>query len=47
VHLGPGDQGHHRYAARWWDPGFRAGRRHRFVVAAQGGRPEITGDPFD
>jgi len=47
VHLGPGDQGHHRYAARWWDPGFRAGRRHRFVVAAQEGRPEITGDPFD
>ncbi len=47
VHLGPGDQGHHRYAARWWDPGFRAGRRHRFVLAAQEGRPEIAGDPFD
>jgi neutral ceramidase len=47
VHLGPGDQGHHRYAARWWDPGFRAGRRHRFVLAAQDGRPEIAGDPFD
>ena len=47
VHLGPGDQGHHRYAARWWDPGFRAGRRHRFVLAAQQGRPEIAGDPFD
>jgi neutral ceramidase len=47
VHLGPGDQGHHRYAARWWDPGFRAGRRHRFVLAAKEGRPEIAGDPFD
>ena len=46
VHLGPGDRGH-RYAARWWDPGFRAGRRHRFVLVAQDGRPEVTGDPFD
>ena len=47
VHLGPGDHGHHRYAARWWDPGFRAGRRHRFVLVAQDGRPEVAGDPFD
>ena len=47
VHLGPGDQGHDRYAARWWDPGFRAGRRHRFVLVAQGGRVEVAGDAFD
>ena len=47
VHVGPGDHGHHRYAARWWDPGFRAGRRHRFVLAAQDGRPQVVGDPFD
>jgi len=46
VHLGPGDRGH-RYAARWWDPGFRAGRRHRFLLVAQDGRPEAAGDPFD
>ena len=46
VHLGAGDRGH-RYAARWWDPGFRAGRRHRFVLAANAARPEVVGDPFD
>jgi neutral ceramidase len=40
------DRGH-RYAVRWWDPGFRAGRRHRFVLAANAGRPEVTSDPFD
>jgi neutral ceramidase len=37
----------HRYAVRWWDPGFRAGRRHRFVLLANAGRPEVAGDPFD
>jgi neutral ceramidase len=41
------DGDRHRYAARWLDPAFRAGRRHRFVLAAQNGRPETTGDPFD
>jgi neutral ceramidase len=46
VHLGPGERGH-RYAARWWDPGFRAGRRHRFVLLPAGGRPEVAGDGFD
>lgn len=46
VHLGPGERGD-RYAARWWDPGFRAGRRHRFVLVANAGRPEVTADPFD
>ena len=50
VHLGPGDRGPvrgHRYAVRWWSPGFRAGRRHRFVLVANAGRPELAGDPFD
>jgi hypothetical protein len=50
VHLGPGDRGPgrgHRYAVRWWGPGFRAGRRHRFVLVANAGRPELAGDPFD
>src|SRR5690606_32701939 len=46
VHLGAGDRGH-RYAVRWWDPGFRAGRRHRFVLCANASRPELVGDPFD
>ena len=57
VHLGAGGVGHGRgsrdgnrgcrYAVRWWDPGFRAGRRHRFVLAANAGRPEVVGEPFD
>ena len=46
VHLGAGERGH-RYAVRWWDPGFRAGREHRIVIAANAGRPEVAGDPFD
>jgi hypothetical protein len=46
VHVGAGGRGH-RYAARWWDPGFRAGRRHRFVLVANAARPEVVGDPFD
>lgn len=46
VHVGAGDRGHH-YAVRWWDPGFRAGRRHRFVLLANAGRPELSSDPFD
>ena len=41
-----GDRGH-RYAARWWDPAFRAGRRHRFVLLASGGRPEVAGEGAD
>ncbi|HKY66305.1 MAG TPA: neutral/alkaline non-lysosomal ceramidase N-terminal domain-containing protein, partial [Acidimicrobiales bacterium] len=47
VHLGAdGDRGH-RYAARWWDPSFRAGRRHRFVLLAAGHRPEVAGEGAD
>jgi neutral ceramidase len=47
---GGGDHGggeRHRYAVRWWSPGFRAGRRHRFVLVANAGRPEVASDPFD
>ena len=46
IHLGPGARGH-RYAVRWWDPEFRAGRQHRVVLAANAGRRELAGDPFD
>lgn len=47
VHLGAaGDRGHH-YAVRWWDPGFRAGRRHRFVLVGNAGQAELPADPFD
>lgn len=47
-HLGPtGDPGRHRYLLRWHDPGFRAGRRHRFVLLANALRPELAGPPFD
>jgi neutral ceramidase len=46
LHLESGPRGH-RYAARWWDPGFRAGRRHRFVLVANADRPEVIGAGFD
>ncbi|MCU1455826.1 MAG: hypothetical protein JWN46_3972 [Acidimicrobiales bacterium] len=47
THLGPVASGAHRYRARWYDPAFRAGRRHRFVLLANGDRPELPGTPFD
>lgn len=51
THLGPqsaeGAAGPHRYRVRWHDPSFRAGRRHRFVLEANAGRPEVAGEPFD
>jgi hypothetical protein len=50
VHLGRADRDHaagHRYAVRWWDPAFRAGRRHRFVLVANGGQPAVASDGFD
>jgi len=37
----------HRYRVRWFDPTFRAGRRHRFVILATAGRPELVSAPFD
>ena len=46
THLGGDDRGH-RYEVRWHDPAFRAGRRHRFVLLANAGRPELRSAPFD
>lgn len=46
-HLGAGEGSAHRYLARWWDPSFAAGRRHRFVLEANAGQPEVAGVPFD
>ncbi|MBX3285103.1 MAG: neutral/alkaline non-lysosomal ceramidase N-terminal domain-containing protein [Actinobacteria bacterium] len=46
VHLGAVD-GQHRYRTRWFEPTHRAGRRHRFVLLANNGRPEVAGDAFD
>lgn len=45
-HLGP-DDGVHRYRVRWHHPTHRFGRRHRFVLLANAGRPEVHGEPFD
>ncbi len=54
THLGPLAEGEvggadvvHRYRVRWYDPVMRFGRRHRFVLLANGDRPEVSGDPFD
>ena len=46
-HLGTDDAGHHRYRTRWYEPAHRFGTRHRFVLLANNGRPEVAGDPFD
>jgi neutral ceramidase len=46
-HVGPGRDGRHRYCATWWDPAFGAGVKHRFVLVANNGRPEVASDPFD
>jgi len=47
-HLGQAADGvGHRYAARWHDPTLRADRRHRFVLLANAGRPEVAGEAFD
>lgn len=43
-HLG---EAGHRYVARWYHPDIRVGRRHRFVLAANAGRPEVVGPAFD
>ena len=39
--------GRHTYRVRWHDPAHRFGRRHRFVLLANNGRPEVVGTPFD
>ncbi len=46
VHMGHERDGH-RYAARWYNPSVRAGRRHRFVLVANAGRREVVSEPFD
>ena len=47
THLGEVGDGRHRYRTRWFEPTHRAGRRHRFVLLANNGRPEVAGDAFD
>ena len=46
-HVGVDDAGHHRYRVRWYEPAHRFGIRHRFVLARNTGRTELTGEPFD
>jgi neutral ceramidase len=47
THVGGPDAGRHTYRVRWHDPAHRFGRRHRFVLLANNGRPSLAGDPFD
>lgn len=47
VHYEGDRRGHHRYTARWYRPDVRVDRRHRFVLAANNGRPETHGASFD
>lgn len=37
----------HRYVSRWYRPPLGRPGRHRFVLAANNGRPESTGPTFD
>ena len=46
-HIGTHDGGGHRYRTRWYEPTHRVGRRHRFVLLANNGRPEVVGEAFD
>jgi len=41
------DGDEHHYRVRWHDPAFAGGRRHRFVLEANGGQPELASEPFD
>lgn len=47
THIGGPDAGRHTYRVAWHDPSHRFGRKHRFVLLANNGRPEVAGDPFD
>ena len=38
---------HHHYRMRWHDPAFAGDRRHRFVLEANAGQPELASEPFD
>lgn len=47
-HLGADrDAAGHTYAVRWHDPVMRAGRKSRFVLEANAGRPELITEAFD
>lgn len=39
--------GQHRYAARWFAPVLGRPGRHRFVLLANAGQPEVAGPAFD
>lgn len=47
TYLGKDKASGHRYAARWYDPHLGGSRRHRFVLVANAGRPETSGQAFD
>ncbi len=40
-------QGTHRYRVCWYGPPLGRPGRHRFVLLANNGRPEVAGPPFD
>ncbi|MDG3017199.1 neutral/alkaline non-lysosomal ceramidase N-terminal domain-containing protein [Speluncibacter jeojiensis] len=42
-----GSGGRHRYVTRWFAPPLGRPGRHRFVLCANAGQPEIAGQPFD
>ncbi len=42
-----GDSDGHTYRVRWFDPAFRAGRRHRFVILPNANQPRLESEPFD
>jgi len=47
-HLGEAADGDgHDYGVRWYDPTLGGEWRHRFVLVANHGRPELFGHPFD
>lgn len=39
--------GRHSYVTRWYAPPLGRPGRHRFVLLASGGQPELPGPPFD
>jgi hypothetical protein len=40
-------RGRHRYVVRWYGPPLGLPVRHRFVLVANGDRPETAGEAFD
>ncbi|MGH9061661.1 MAG: hypothetical protein ACRDZY_19440, partial [Acidimicrobiales bacterium] len=47
AHVGPNPDGGHTYLIRWYNPQLRADRRHRLVLLANAGRPELASEWFD